>query len=130
MGARVVLAYSGGLDTSVAVRWMGEELGVERCVALLLPAVRSQLLAEVAVLVEQPHADQRQAQAPRRGRTKNAHGEPRCSIDSNAGMISSGKRDSTITKLRRRSTMWSMCSIPTGHSWTQAPQVTQSQTAS
>jgi argininosuccinate synthase len=25
----VVLAYSGGLDTSVAVRWMGEELGVE-----------------------------------------------------------------------------------------------------
>jgi argininosuccinate synthase len=26
---RVVLAYSGGLDTSVAVRWMTEELGVE-----------------------------------------------------------------------------------------------------
>jgi argininosuccinate synthase len=26
---RVVLAYSGGLDTSVAVKWMGEELGVE-----------------------------------------------------------------------------------------------------
>ena len=26
---RVVLAYSGGLDTSVAVRWLGEELGVE-----------------------------------------------------------------------------------------------------
>ena len=26
---RVVLAYSGGLDTSVAVRWMVEELGVE-----------------------------------------------------------------------------------------------------
>lgn len=26
---RVVLAYSGGLDTSVAVRWMGEELGVD-----------------------------------------------------------------------------------------------------
>lgn len=26
---RVVLAYSGGLDTSVAVRWMREELGVE-----------------------------------------------------------------------------------------------------
>ena len=24
---RVVLAYSGGLDTSVAVRWLGEELG-------------------------------------------------------------------------------------------------------
>lgn len=26
---RVVLAYSGGLDTSVAVRWMGEEMGLE-----------------------------------------------------------------------------------------------------
>jgi argininosuccinate synthase len=25
----VVLAYSGGLDTSVAVRWMAEEWGVE-----------------------------------------------------------------------------------------------------
>ena len=29
MAKRVVLAYSGGLDTSVAVRWMGEELGTE-----------------------------------------------------------------------------------------------------
>jgi argininosuccinate synthase len=29
MPKRVVLAYSGGLDTSVAVRWMIEELGVE-----------------------------------------------------------------------------------------------------
>ncbi|MCU1353093.1 MAG: Argininosuccinate synthase, partial [Acidimicrobiales bacterium] len=29
MTKRVVLAYSGGLDTSVAVRWMIEELGVE-----------------------------------------------------------------------------------------------------
>jgi len=26
---RVVLAYSGGLDTSVAVRWLGDELGLE-----------------------------------------------------------------------------------------------------
>jgi argininosuccinate synthase len=26
---RVVLAYSGGLDTSVAVRWMVDEMGVE-----------------------------------------------------------------------------------------------------
>jgi argininosuccinate synthase len=32
---RVVLAYSGGLDTSVAVGWLGEELGVE-VVALLV----------------------------------------------------------------------------------------------
>ena len=29
MGRRVVLAYSGGLDTSVAVRWLQEEHGVE-----------------------------------------------------------------------------------------------------
>jgi argininosuccinate synthase len=29
VGKRVVLAYSGGLDTSVAVRWMREEQGVE-----------------------------------------------------------------------------------------------------
>jgi argininosuccinate synthase len=29
MARRVVLAYSGGLDTSVAVRWMTEELGYE-----------------------------------------------------------------------------------------------------
>jgi argininosuccinate synthase len=29
MAKKVVLAYSGGLDTSVAVRWMTEEMGVE-----------------------------------------------------------------------------------------------------
>jgi argininosuccinate synthase len=29
MSKRVVLAYSGGLDTSVAVRWLKEELGME-----------------------------------------------------------------------------------------------------
>ena len=29
MAKRVVLAYSGGLDTSVAIRWMIEEWGVE-----------------------------------------------------------------------------------------------------
>ncbi|MEZ5268342.1 MAG: argininosuccinate synthase [Microthrixaceae bacterium] len=29
MANRVVLAYSGGLDTSVAVRWMIENMGVE-----------------------------------------------------------------------------------------------------
>jgi argininosuccinate synthase len=29
MSKRAVLAYSGGLDTSVAVRWMGEEMGTE-----------------------------------------------------------------------------------------------------
>ncbi|MEA2843973.1 MAG: argininosuccinate synthase [Actinomycetota bacterium] len=29
MAKRVVLAYSGGLDTSVAVRWMIDNYGVE-----------------------------------------------------------------------------------------------------
>ena len=29
MSERVVLAYSGGLDTSVAVRWLMENSGVE-----------------------------------------------------------------------------------------------------
>jgi argininosuccinate synthase len=53
---RVVLAYSGGLDTSVAVRWMTEEWGAE-VVALAadvgqggdLEAVRSRALAAGAV---------------------------------------------------------------------------------
>jgi argininosuccinate synthase len=56
MGKRVVLAYSGGLDTSVAVRWMGEELGVE-VIALAadvgqggdLQAVKARALAAGAV---------------------------------------------------------------------------------
>ena len=35
MAKKVVLAYSGGLDTSVAVHWMREQWGVEViCVAL------------------------------------------------------------------------------------------------
>ena len=34
MAKRVVLAYSGGLDTSVAVKWLQQEMGVEViCVA-------------------------------------------------------------------------------------------------
>src|SRR6476619_5530125 len=41
-----------------------------------------------------------------------------------------GKRDSAITRLRRRSTIVSTCSMSTGHSCMQAPQVTQSQTTS
>ena len=56
MAKRVVLAYSGGLDTSVAVRWMGEELGTE-VVALAVDvgqggdfeAVRERALAAGAV---------------------------------------------------------------------------------
>jgi argininosuccinate synthase len=56
MTKRAVLAYSGGLDTSVAVRWMAEELGTE-VVALAadvgqggdLEAVRERALAAGAV---------------------------------------------------------------------------------
>ena len=43
------------------------------------------------------------------------------------GSASAGKLESTMTRWRRRSTMWSTCSMLTGHSRTQAPQVTQSQ---
>ena len=46
------------------------------------------------------------------------------------GSASAGNEDSTITRCRRRSTMWSTCSIETGQACTQAPQVTQSQTES
>src|SRR5947208_869138 len=56
MAKRVVLAYSGGLDTSVAVRWMAQELGVD-VIALAadvgqggdLDAVRERALAAGAV---------------------------------------------------------------------------------
>jgi argininosuccinate synthase len=56
MTKRVVLAYSGGLDTSVAVKWMAEEWGVE-VIALAadvgqggdLEAVRQRALAAGAV---------------------------------------------------------------------------------
>ena len=59
MAKRVVLAYSGGLDTSVAVRWLGEEVGVE-VVALAadvgqggdFEAVRQRALAAGAVEAE------------------------------------------------------------------------------
>lgn len=59
MGARVVLAYSGGLDTSVAVRWMAEEWGSE-VVALAVDvgqggdfdAIRKRALAAGAVVAE------------------------------------------------------------------------------
>ncbi len=59
MTKRAVLAYSGGLDTSVAVRWMTEELGVE-VIALAadvgqggdFDAVRERALAAGAVEAE------------------------------------------------------------------------------
>ena len=59
MADRVVLAYSGGLDTSVAVRWMIEEHGVEVvCVACDVgqggdfDAIRTRALAAGAVEAE------------------------------------------------------------------------------
>ena len=58
------------------------------------------------------------------------HGFELRSMSRSIGSASAGKLDSTITRWRRRSTMWSMCSIDTGHACTQAPQVTQSQTDS
>ncbi len=43
---------------------------------------------------------------------------------------STGKRDSPMTRARRRSTIVSMCSMSTGHSSTHAPHVVHAQTAS
>ncbi|HEY3238635.1 MAG TPA: argininosuccinate synthase [Acidimicrobiia bacterium] len=68
MGARVVLAYSGGLDTSVAVRWMGEEWGSE-VIALAVDvgqggdfeAIRKRALAAGAVEAEVIEAKARYA---------------------------------------------------------------------
>ena len=55
------------------------------------------------------------------------HGLPTRSTSRSIDSASCGKLDCIITRSRRRSTMWSMCSIDTGHSCTHAPQVTQSQ---
>ena len=59
MGARVVLAYSGGLDTSVAVRWMGQEWGSEVVAVAIdvgqggdFEAIRKRALAAGAVEAE------------------------------------------------------------------------------
>ena len=40
MTKRVVLAYSGGLDTSVAIGWITEQTGAEVAAALLRQAER------------------------------------------------------------------------------------------
>ena len=48
----------------------------------------------------------------------------------NAPVSSAGKRDSSRTRFRRSPTILSTCSMSTGQASTQAPQVTQSQTAS
>ena len=58
------------------------------------------------------------------------HGLATLSMPLNAPVSSCGKRESSRTRLRRRPTILSTCSIVTGHASTQAPQVRQSQTAS
>ena len=58
------------------------------------------------------------------------HGLPWSSMARNAPVSSCGKRESSRTRLRRSPTILSTCSMRTGHASTQAPQVTQSQTAS
>ena len=45
-------------------------------------------------------------------------------------MAVSGMDACSMTMKRRMSTIESTCSTPTGHSWMQAPHVTQSQSAS
>ena len=57
-------------------------------------------------------------------------GCPRCSMLSRAFMAVSGISAFSMTRKRRISTMVLMCSTPTGHSSTQAPQVRQSHSAS
>ena len=58
------------------------------------------------------------------------HGFWACSMLRNATVSSDGNRDSSSTRLRRKPTILSTCSIRTGHASTHAPHVTQSQTAS
>ncbi|HJR26232.1 MAG TPA: argininosuccinate synthase [Acidimicrobiales bacterium] len=53
MPKRVVLAYSGGLDTSVAVRWMIDELGVE---VIALAVDVGQAAEDYAVVQERARA--------------------------------------------------------------------------
>jgi argininosuccinate synthase len=56
-GRKVVLAYSGGLDTSVAVRWLQEEWGVEvHCVAVDVGQSPDADPAANDVLVARAHA--------------------------------------------------------------------------
>ena len=55
------------------------------------------------------------------------HGLDARSTSRSIGSASAGNDESTISRLRRRSTMWSTCSIDTGHASTHAPHVTQSQ---
>ena len=54
MAKRVVLAYSGGLDTSVAVRWMIEELRVSlfaQAIGTRVPVSEERVLRAIDSLV-------------------------------------------------------------------------------
>ena len=69
MAKRVVLAYSGGLDTSVAVAWLREEMGVEVIAVAVdvgqeggdteMDAVRNRALAAGAIEAEVIDAQRR-----------------------------------------------------------------------
>ena len=58
------------------------------------------------------------------------HGSPLFSRFFSIDDASVGNADSISTWCRRRSEMWSMCSMSTGHSSTQAPQFVQDQSTS
>ena len=58
------------------------------------------------------------------------HGSPLFSRFFSIPAASMGKADSISTWWRRMSSMWSMCSMSTGHSFTQAPQLVQDQITS
>ena len=58
------------------------------------------------------------------------HGLPAFSRLRSIAPASEGNDASAITRLRRRSTIVSMCSMSTGHSCTQAPHVVHAQTTS
>ena len=61
----------------------------------------------------------------RRSEALRPQGLPLVSMFLNMPVSSDGKSDSARTLKRRRSAMWSMCSISTGHWSTQAPQLVQ-----
>ena len=62
------------------------------------------------------HPARRARRPSRRARTARLpHGFDARSTSRSIGSASAGKLDSTITRWRRRSTMWSTCSIDTGH---------------
>ncbi len=68
MTQRVVLAYSGGLDTSVAVKWIQEEWGAE--VVALAVDVGQEPHADAGVLGGHPSARARRRRDRGAGRRR------------------------------------------------------------